>query len=220
MAKRKPTKVHERRVRSYGRSQGKTQPGRYILIVCEGAETEPNYFERLRDYFKISLVKVERHGGVPGALIEKAQQLINQRKLEGLDQYEEVWCVFDVENPNYNPTFHEAVGIADAHHYLLAISNPAFEFWYILHFERTTRPFRDGQEVKGYLEQKHIHGYSEAMPVFDLLLRYTSEAIRNSKSILENHPINDQRFPNPSTSVHLLVEELIQMSPSGREHFI
>jgi hypothetical protein len=52
------------------------------------------------------------------------------------------------------------------------------------------------------------------MPVFDKLVVSTQTAVRHAKNILENHPQGNQRFPNPSTLVHLLVEEMIEMSPS------
>lgn len=69
--------------------------------------------------------------------------------------------MFDVENPHQNPTFAEAVRKADQREYALAISNPAFEFWYILHFEQTTRPFGSGGEAKDYLRREHMPAYHE-----------------------------------------------------------
>jgi hypothetical protein len=119
-----------------------------------------------------------------------------------------------VENPNLNPTFSTAVKKADQNHFNLAISNPAFEYWYILHFEKTTRPFTNGQEAKQYLARL-ISNYHEALPVFFTLLPKTKTAIQFSKSVVENHPEGNSRFPNPSTTVHLLVEKLINMSSSG-----
>lgn len=150
------------------------------------------------------------------AQVEKRQQDIRDGRTT-LPQFEAVWCVFDVENPHHNQTFDRAVQLADQKEFQLAISNPAFEFWYVLHFERTTRPFADGDEIKEYLK-RHIPGYHPAMPVFDSLFPSTPTAIRSARSLLENHPQGEQRFPNPSTRVHLLVEVMIEMSPSGREH--
>jgi hypothetical protein len=224
----KPTRRYERSSHTYDRQPGKITPGRCILIVCEGAETEPNYFQEMRNYLKLSLIEVDIEGraGAPISLVNKAQQLVAQRNKDiqanktNANPFEAVWCVFDVENPHHNPTFDEAVQRADERQYSLAISNPSFEYWYILHFERTTRPFADGGEVKDYLRQSHIPGYQESRPVFNRLVDLTSQAIQRSKAILERHPEGDQRFPNPSTFVHLLVEDMIEMSPSGRKHFL
>lgn len=216
---------YERRMDSYDRQPGQRRPGQCILIVCEGAETEPNYFKNLRDYLKLPIIRVRirDRAGAPISVVDEAQAQVEKRKQDIRDgrtsvpPFETVWCVFDVENPSHNQTFDRAVQVADQNNYQLAISNPAFEFWYILHYERTTRPFADGNEVKEYLK-RHIPGYHPAMVVFDDLVPSTPMAVQHAKGILGNHPQGEQRFPNPSTRVHLLVEEMIEMSPSGREH--
>lgn len=156
--------------------------------------------------------------------MEEAQKQVEIRKQEVLGgkgnegEFEIVWCVFDTENLNNNPTFNQAVQVADANNYSLAISNPAFEFWYILHFESTTRPFNNGKEVKGYLK-KFINNYKESMTVLPLLVGSMSAAISRAENVLQNHPDGGNRFPNPSTGVHILTAQLIDMSPSGSVHF-
>ncbi len=223
MGKHKSSRRHERPINSYDRRPGKRAPGRCLLIVCEGAETEPNYFKELRKCLKLPTVQVEiqGRGGVPISLVDKAKQLKEKREKEMkkgrtyASMFEEVWCVFDVENPNINSSFYIAVSMADARGYSLAISNPAFEFWYIVHFECTTLPLADGREAKKYLQQHYIPEYQESMDVFNkYLVDNTLKAINNAKSILKSHN-DDQRFPNPSTQVHLLVEEMIKMSSFG-----
>ena len=236
MPKHKPggrkLRRYERMMNSYDRRPGSHPPGRCILIVCEGAETEPNYFESLRNLLRLSTiqVKIKDRAGAPISVVEcpppcgdEAQNQMEKRKQDirdgrtDLPPFEVVWCVFDVENPHHNQSFDRAVLLADQNSYQLAVSNPAFEFWYILHFERTTRPFANGDELKEYL-RRHIPGYYLALPVFESLVASIQTAVRHAISISENHPQGGQRFPNPSTRVHLLVKEMIEMSPSGREH--
>lgn len=220
---RKPRR-HERTLNSYDRRPGNRQSNRSILIVCEGAETEPNYFSALRVFLKLTTVhvKIKERAGAPISVVEEA---INQKKKREDDNlndctkppsFDAVWCVFDVENPNHNSSFEKAVKTADKNGFHLAVSNPAFEFWYILHFEFTDRPFADGKETKTYL-QNHIAAYHESMPIFDRLKDTTKKAIERSKKLLENHPQGNHAFPNPSTRVHLLVQEMIEMSLNGRE---
>ncbi|HBG75202.1 MAG: hypothetical protein A2X25_12870 [Chloroflexi bacterium GWB2_49_20] len=230
MPKRKPgsrrKRIYERSINSYDRRPGSRPPGKCILIVCEGAETEPNYFESLRRYLKLSTVqiRIKDRAGAPISVVDEAQNQIKKREQDIRDgrtdilSFESVWCVFDVENPHHNQTFDRAVFLADQNNYQLAVSNPAFEFWYILHFERTTRPFANGDELKEHLRH-HIPRYQPALPVFDSLVASTQTAVQHANSILEKHPEGELRFPNPSTQVHLLVQEMIEMSPSGREHF-
>jgi len=65
-----------------------------------------------------------------------------------------------------------------------------------LHFEPTTRPFADGDEIKEYL-RRHIPGYHPAMQVFDGLVQSTPTAVRYARDILENHPQDEQTFSEP-----------------------
>jgi hypothetical protein len=212
-------KSHERKAGSYDRRAGKRPTAMHLLIVCEGAETEPNYFKALRKKLKLRMVEIEikEDAGAPNTIVATAERIAAKRSKE--EKFDEIWCVFDREGEHYNKPFHDAVQKAQALHYQLAISNPAFEYWYILHFERTTRVFQDGKDAKDYL-QKHIPDYKENMPVFPFLEEKTSYAISASRQVLETHPCKEDLFPNPSTFVYELVEELIMMSPSGRAHYL
>lgn len=58
-----------------------------ILIVCEGDNTEPSYFNQFRLSF--ATVKSVGEGYNTISLVERARQLSNQNK------YDQVWCVFD-----------------------------------------------------------------------------------------------------------------------------
>lgn len=221
----KPSRSRD--IPSYDRPGPTREPNKRILIVCEGAKTEPNYFEELRRYLKLNLihVKIANRGGAPASVVGKAFQLVHDQKQAKTDDkkvaepgFDAVWCVFDVECPHLNPTFNQAVQTADQHNFLLAISNPAFEFWYILHYEYTTRAYANGGEVKDHI-RRYIPGYTESMPVFNRLIESTDIAYQRAKKLAGNHPQVGIRFPNPSTSVFLLVKELVDMSSGGREHF-
>ncbi len=215
-------KHHERKMHSYDRRHGKRSPNQYILIVCEGKETEPNYFESLRNHLKLPTVSVKIIGraGAPISLVKEAQAQINKRKQDRQHPgFEDIWCVFDVENPYLNPTFNEAVKIADQEQYHLAISNPAFEFWYILHFEYTDRPFDNGMQVKEYLKRHYIPDYQPSKKIFNELILSIDKARKHACKLQEKQPQSQNHFPNPSTQVHLLVEKMISMSSSMREHF-
>jgi hypothetical protein len=139
MAKHKPdgqvVRGHERPVKSYDRRPGNRSPGRCILIVCEGAETEPNYFSMLREYLKLPIVsiKIKERAGAPISVVKEAHALVRKRQQDiqngrkNLPPFEAIWCVFDVENPHHNQTFDRAVQMATQNDFQLAVSNPAFE---------------------------------------------------------------------------------------------
>ena len=116
MPKRKPSsrrrRIYGRTMNSYDRRPGSRPPDRCILIVCEGAETEPNYFESLRSYLKLSTIqiKIKDRAGAPISVVDEAQNQIGKREQDIRDgrtdilPFEAIWCVFDVENPHHNQT--------------------------------------------------------------------------------------------------------------------
>ncbi len=97
-----------------------------ILIVCEGKNTEPSYFNQFR--VSSAIVKPVGTGYNTISLVNKAIQLASEK------QYDQVWCVFDKDDFNEND-FNNAIQIAQANSFRVAYSNQAFEYWLILHFD-------------------------------------------------------------------------------------
>lgn len=96
-----------------------------ILIVCEGKNTEPSYFNQ----FRITSAKVKSvgEGYNTVSLVNRAFALSQQ------GNYDQVWCVFDKDDFNDND-FNSAIQIAEANNFGVAYSNQSFEYWLILHF--------------------------------------------------------------------------------------
>ena len=127
-------------------------------------------------------------------------------------RYDQVWCVFDVEIPHKNVSLAQALDKAKANRISLAVSNPCFEFWGLLHFKRTGQDFRDCHEVMSAV-RKHIRDYAKGMDLYVHLAPKTDDAIANAKSIDSQHsPETHPAKCNPSTGVHRLVEYLRQMA--------
>lgn len=96
-----------------------------ILIVCEGENTEPSYFNQ----FRITSAKVKSvgEGYNTVSLVNRALALAQP------GNYDQVWCVFDKDDFNDND-FNSAIKIAVANNFGVAYSNQSFEYWLILHF--------------------------------------------------------------------------------------
>jgi hypothetical protein len=96
-----------------------------ILIVCEGKNTEPSYFNQ----FRITSAKVKSVGEGYNtiSLVNRALALSQQ------GNYDQVWCVFDKDDFNDND-FNSAIQIAIVNNFGVAYSNQSFEYWLILHF--------------------------------------------------------------------------------------
>jgi hypothetical protein len=126
------------------RRRGPTRdPLPLILVVCEGRVTEPEYVEAFRIAHGANTVRVrvESPGGDPRALVDRAVELRNEAEREARRardpnlRYDEVWCVFDVDQ---HPRLDDALAMAARSSIELAVSNPCFELWLLLHFAEQT----------------------------------------------------------------------------------
>jgi hypothetical protein len=172
-----------RSISDYRRTRGNKTPGKVVVIVCEGQKTEPNYFNALRQKYRLSNldVKIVADQGAPISVVKCAADEIDEKKKFG-ESVDEIWCVFDTENPNENPSLRDAIEKARSAKFSLAISNPSFEYWYFIHFEQSNRPFANGQVMKRAI-RAHIPNYDESANVFPVLDEHTQIAINNAESL-------------------------------------
>ncbi len=207
----------QRNIDDYKRQEAFKEPRKSILIVCEGEKTEPIYFNALKETLRLIMVDVEivGEGGAPITVVNRAIALREERKQivkKSLTktEYEVIYCVFDVEAPTPHGSLTGAVGMAHAHNLEVILSNPCFEYWYILHFRKTSAPFSSSQDAKSALRREHS-AYSESdTTIFNVVYPKTSDAIKHSKEVLkeQHNDAEDLRNCNPSTHVHKIVEYL------------
>ena len=172
-----------------------------FLIVCEGEKTEPNYFRSFRVPKNVVEIDVKGVGEDPSKLVNSATNL------KGQEEYDQVWCVFDRDSwPLQN--FNNAINKAQKQDFKVAYSNEAFELWYVLHFEflHTGIPRRDYCTKLNSLLKKQYQKNSEE--IYDELLDKQPNAIKNANNLLKQYDPSIPAKDNPSTTVHLLVQEL------------
>jgi RloB-like protein len=186
-----------------------------FVIVCEGEKTEPNYFRKFPVPTRPKVVDVDIRGvgRTTLSLVEAASRLKEELGLKfDIDGYkDQVWCVFDrdFKQENFNTqNFNAAITLARKQKFGIAYSNDAFELWYILHFEYYESETHR-QEYTKKLETRLGHRYEKnSETMYDELRDKQSTAIKYAKKILEKHDPGMTGTHNPSTTVHLLVEEL------------
>lgn len=206
--------------------QRKTQPrplGRRVLIACEGSRTEPRYFEGIRQYLRaptIQVTIVPHQGTDPLTVVQAAdderQKLKVGRRWSSGDT---AWAVFDGEEHQGTEAQRErwntAIQRAASCDIRLAISNPSFELWYLLHY-RDQRAALDRTEALRALRAARP-GYEKDLALFSELHRAdrTQQAVeRASRLSTACEAVGWERWRNPSTGVHPLVEQLLALSPN------
>lgn len=189
-----------------------------LVIVSEGKKTERKYFGNYRKRgcgLKIKTPNTSRTD--PIDLVNYAERQIGKHGLDpGGD--DEVWCVFDVDENE--DKIQEAVEKAEESDIKIALSNPCFEIWFLLHFKfRDTRLTCDDaiKELKDYLPQ-----YSKNEDIFYKIVDKRDTAISHAKKLNEIHKKNrnnDLYSPdsNPSTQVFKLVEYILDYTECGED---
>lgn len=189
-----------------------------ILIVCEGKNTEPSYFNQFR--LTSATIKPVGEGYNTVSLVNRAIQIANQAS------YEQVWCVFDKDDFS-NVDFNNAILLADANGFGIAYSNQAFEYWILLHFNdhqgggmhrdeyneklnKSLREFNisyDGKKSKIITEEifELLDGIDEKTGKERKLL-----AIERAKKIYKRFDHNNPANEESSTTVFMLVCELLK----------
>ncbi|MDR1283942.1 MAG: RloB family protein [Opitutaceae bacterium] len=123
------------------------------------------------------------------------------------EPFNEVWCVFD-RDAFTAQQFNRALQIARNEKIRTAVSNEAFELWYLLHFNfhdagisRKTYQ-RRLTAVLGQTYRKNMDG------IYGLIFSRQPAAIRNARKLLTRYAIWNPESHNPSTNVFELVERL------------
>lgn len=188
-----------------------------VVLVCEGEETEVLYFRNFRS----------RNNGVriaipstkctdPKNLLKFAISLIDELELV-LTDGDHIWCIFDVDN-NDDKVLSWVEEKAKKHKVNIAISNPSFELWYLLHFTRSTSPIDSNNDLIKRLKV-YINNYEKNKCVYEKLRPLTQNAIKNAQTLIEHHNcsgnILNRVCCNPSTQVFEVVEFLNSINESS-----
>ena len=101
-------------------------------------------------------------------------------------KYDEVWCVFDVDA---HPHLPDAKQKAEANRIKMAISNPCFELWLLLHFQ-DQRAHIERDQVQSAC-RGHMPRYVKEVP-FELVFPHHQEAVERAVAL-----DNWQQEPEP-----------------------
>lgn len=206
---------HKRKAKSIKalqRRAAKRAPYDKILIVCEGKKTEPIYFQGVRDHYGLNTANVEICGECdsdPRSVVHYAKQRYREERDAG-DAFDRVFCVFDKDAHHH---YDEALQVIAAQKpyetYFSITSVPCFEYWLLLHFIYTTRPFvalpgnSAGNQVLAEL-RKYLPEYQKGrQTLFTEMMDQLEFATRNAQRTLRE--ANASGTDNPTTRVHELV---------------
>ena len=185
-----------------GRRSGRQKPSRdarpTVAIWCEGRKTEVAYFRALKKDEGLSNTVVAGCSNIPD-LMRRTENAIRENTMP-----DQVWYVIDHDEREKeikkfcNWVQEQKKSLSKKRRrqtteLIVVLSVPCFEYWLLIHFEDTTRPFR-GLEGRSACQQviqaltKYIPKYKKNDPtVYDLCRDKREHAIeygrRNADSI-------------------------------------
>lgn len=177
------------------------EPRPRLLVVCGADKTESAYLSGLRDQQGVRSVDVRivERPKSPDQVVEYARDHCDYR------DFDETWCVVDVDHYETDgQKITAASAVAAKAGIRLAVSNPCFEYWLLLHHAYTDAPFPRCDAVESRL-CGYMPSYNKTALQFSDFADGVDEAITRAK---RRDPSGTAYKLNPSSGVWVLVESL------------
>ncbi len=186
---------------------------RIFWVIVEGAETEPAYFRALIERglipshrVKLEVLSPPNNASAPLHLEALAEDTMARVRREPMD---EVWLVFDVDLQSGSTRvrqIHQVDQFARQKGWNVAVSNPCFEVWYLLHLTDDLSAIdRTCASVEAALRH-HLGSYSKrTAPPRCLEQDALTMAISRARS-LDVNPRSP--VPDRGSRLHLLLARL------------
>lgn len=165
--------------------------------MCGGVRTERDYFDGIRRSLARPDVtlSIKAVGRAPDQVVTHAAGLLAHQR----DQFDELWCVVDVDEFDLDRAV-RAVRTAGVR---LAVSNPCFELWLLLHFEDGGPPVLGATEATRRL-RRHLPAYDKTRLDFGDYAPGLADAIARGRKLDDGESVGT----DPSSGVWRLVEQI------------
>lgn len=189
-----------------------------LLIVCEDEKSSKIYFESFkrdeklkRQLSSVDIEVVHPKDHSPVGLVKEAK--IKKKKAKrDRNPYDEVWIVLDKDG---HANLDQALITARDNKISVALSIMCFEYWILLHFERTRKPFTKCDDIIGYIKKEHFESFEKNINAYTSLKDKIDTALEHAKWLMKQNQndlgrgvkINDL---SAYTDVHILVQKLIK----------
>lgn len=194
--------------RRFQRKLGHRRYRKLFIIATEGTKTEPQYFSLFNSLDPVVRVHCLKGGlsSSPAHILQRMEQFLIQEELASSD---EAWLVIDRDRwtPQQLNQLHIWTSKSKKHN--LALSNPKFEFWLLLHFEEGTG-IRSAQDCNDRLE-RHLPGYDKGIATHAFTIDRIEIAVRRARQ-RDHPPCVDWPRAMGSTTVYRLVESILRKS--------
>lgn len=209
------------------------EENKFVIIACEGAETEYQYFHliksklELKATVKMEIIKRsedEKNSSAPTKVVETLQNISKEKlqdiKIKNLseDSFDIYWIVVDREKQESKKiNLEKAIATCKEESYNIALSNPSFEFWLLLHvvdintYDREQLFENKKESKKRYLEKelsKVLKGYNKVkIKEVDFISNEKIKKALNQEKVFENDL--EKIIDNLGSNVGSLINEIL-----------
>ncbi|MGW7415647.1 RloB family protein [Streptomyces sp. NPDC054863] len=179
------------------RRAGRREPRKRLLVVCGARVTETAYlkgFKAMAANPAVSLRLVERPCA-PSQLVTYTADLRDRAR----EDFDEAWCVFDMDEFVDVP---QAVADAALRGVEVAVSNPCFELWLLLHFADHGAYAGSYAQLVPHLS-RHLPRYDKTRIDFRHFADRWRDAARRARALA---PAGKEHEVNPASGVWRLLE--------------
>lgn len=205
-----------RKAKDLARKKAKRETYEKVLIVCEGSKTEPYYFDGLKEFYQLNSANIEvtgESGSSPKSIWDYAKARYITEKNAG-DSFDRVYCVFDKDtHQSYGAVCNDVRSAHPKNTFFAITSVPCFEYWLLLHFIYTTKPYEPlpsnsaAHQVLSELSDGYIAAYEKGYSgIFGSLHQQLEFAKVNARR--GRDAAAELHTDNPTTNVDELVEYL------------
>ncbi|MCW5621318.1 MAG: RloB domain-containing protein [Burkholderiales bacterium] len=222
---------HRQATRQLRRRAAQRKPADRLLIVCEGAKTEPLYLGEIRQSLRLPTANVQvqpaAYGTAPLQVVNYAEALFrhgNRALRIEARTFDRIVAVFDRDDHHTYHTALEKAASLDGRMtndeklrvpFDTVVSVPCFELWLLLHFEDVFAPLhRDAvlQRLKA-----HLPGYAKGQDGHWAGTRdRLAEATARATALVDaGHHAHDGQAP--FTAMHALIDRLLHLKNQAPE---
>jgi len=180
-----------------------------IRVLSEGAVTEPAYLVQWARRSRNTHIDFAESGMAPLSLVQRAREHQRTNQKRGSTRrgdFDEIWCIFDVDE---HPNLQQAIAEARQSEIYVALSNPCFELWLILHQQDQTASL-DRHKAQRLSTSLGLTDSKRLQPgAIDVLLAGYPDAKARAEALRTRHIANGSGpDANPSSNVWELIDKL------------
>lgn len=200
-----------RKPRPLGRQRRRQRDDRLFIIATEDTYAPKQYFAAF-NLARVTIEVVETNNAQSAAahVVARLKSVVEDSRQRGdVRDDDQFWVVLDTDHwtaPNHVAAFSKAIKEARDAGFHIAVSNPCFELWLLLHVADVSLPVGDADSVEAQLRAA-LGGYNKKNVPAARLVPHVDVAVARAKLL----DVGAGGWPQTvGTQVHLLVAELLR----------